>query len=125
MLLASLARYSIAGVRQQESRTRNCNYQWLSNAEDRGTDPDAGGTEGNCSLVVAGHAHRQLGDAGFLAKLFQQGKVRTRIFVSRRDAHQALDGEAVHIAAAGDEGDGLARLDAGLLRLGAGVDLDI
>ena len=43
--------------------------------------------------------------------------MRAGILVGRRDAHQAFDGEAMDLAAAGDEGDGLARLDAGLLRL--------
>ena len=45
--------------------------------------------------------------------------------VDRRNAHQAVHAQAVFAAAAGDEGVGLLRQDAGFLRLGAGVDLQV
>src|SRR5262245_30196810 len=51
--------------------------------------------------------------------------MRAGIFLQRRNAHQALDGEAVNVAAARHEGDGLGRLDASLLRLRARVDLHV
>ena len=57
--------------------------------------------------------------------LGQQGEVRSGRLVRGRDAHQALRLQAVGRAAGGDEGVGLGGDHAGLLRLLAGVDLDV
>ena len=51
--------------------------------------------------------------------------MRRRGFVRGRDAHQAFNLEPELAAAASDEGVSVARRGAGLLRLLAGVDLDI
>ena len=53
-----------------------------------------------------------------------QREMRRRRFVGRRDAHQAGDREPVGLAAGLEEVVGGFRQDAGLLRLGAGIDLD-
>src|SRR3546814_8262753 len=59
--------------------------------------------------------------AGDLAK---EREVQRRLLVERRDAHEAGKPEPQD-AALGDEGVGLARSDAGLLRLLAGIHLDV
>ena len=76
-------------------------------------------------LVVGGHAHREPVDAGLARQLLQQREMRPRILVGRRDAHQPVDRQAMCVAAARDEGDRLAGLDARLLRFGTGVDLNV
>ena len=58
-------------------------------------------------------------------KLRQQCEMRAGVFLRRRNAHQPFDREPVGLAAALHEGHRLARLDAGLLRLRAGVDLHV
>src|SRR5690606_5303539 len=94
-------------------------------AENGAADTNAGGAEGNGRLVVAGHAHRQLRQARLAGKLLQQGEMRAGVLVDRRDAHQALDRETMRVPASGEERQRLARIDARLLRLRAGVDLDV
>ena len=73
---------------------------------------------------VRAHAHGEQRQAIAGRDLCREREVRRRRFVERRDAHQAGDGEAVFVAAARDEGIGVLRQHARLLRLGAGVDLD-
>jgi hypothetical protein len=51
--------------------------------------------------------------------------MRTRIFLEGRDAHQPLDLQPVLTAAPLHEGHRLARVDAGLLLLQPGIDLDV
>ena len=58
------------------------------------------------------------------ADLGQQREMRCRHILERRNAHQPVDRKPMHRLAALDEGVGLLRQDACLLRLGAGVDLD-
>ncbi len=53
-----------------------------------------------------------------------QREMRRRRIVDRRNAHQAGNLQTVFLAAAGNEGVGLAWSDARLLRLLAGVELD-
>ena len=59
------------------------------------------------------------------AILARRAKCRAGRLVRRRHAHQPLERQAEFGAAGGDEGVGVGRDDAGLLRLLAGVDLDI
>ncbi len=56
--------------------------------------------------------------------LGRQREMRRRRLADRRDAHQAGYDQAVFVAAARDEGVGLAGRDAGLLRLLAGIELN-
>ena len=74
-------------------------------------------------LVVARHAHGELSDARLPCNPGQQRKVRTGIFLCRRDAHQSLDGQSMNLAASRDKTVRLARIDARLLLLQPGVDL--
>ena len=71
------------------------------------------------------HAHRETGHAVASGDLGQQCEMRARLLVGRRDAHEAGDREAEPVAAIGDEGVGALGQHAGLLGLGAGVDLDV
>ena len=94
-------------------------------AEQGGADADMGGAEPHRRLVVGAHAHADLGQAVARGHLGQQGEVQRRLLVDRRDAHQPDDRQLVDVAAGGDEGIDVVRQDAGLLRLLAGVDLDV
>src|SRR5690606_16206839 len=96
-----------------------------SAAEDRRTHAHAGCTEGDRRFVVARHAHGKRGHAGLAGKLLQQREMRSGVLVDGRDAHQSHYGEPVDLTAAGDERHRLARVDAGLLGLRAGIDLHV
>ena len=58
------------------------------------------------------------------ARLARRVEVRDGVVVGRRDRHQAEDRQVVAAAAGGEEGVEAVGVDAGLLRLAAGVDLD-
>ncbi|EGE58250.1 hypothetical protein RHECNPAF_3340049 [Rhizobium etli CNPAF512] len=94
-------------------------------AENRRSDADAGGAEGNRRLVIARHAHGEFLDATFRRELCQQGKMRPGIFLGRRNAHQTFNGKAELVAAERNEGRRLVRRNACLLRLEPGIDLDV
>ena len=100
-------------------------WSFLPRAEDRRADADAGGAEGDGGLEVVAHAHGELRQAVSRGDLGQEREVRARGLTDRRDAHQPLGLKTVGLAAGGDEGVGLGGGDAGLLRLLAGVDLDV
>ena len=51
-------------------------------------------------------------------------EMRPRRFLERRNAHQPGNRQAVFVAAGGEKRIGVLRQHAGLLRLGAGIDLD-
>src|SRR3990167_6938075 len=93
-------------------------------AEDGAADPDFGGPEGDRRLEIGAHAHRELrktvprGDPG------KQREMRGGRLVDRRYAHQPLDIETVFGTTVPKEGIDLARRDAALLRLLAGIHLD-
>jgi hypothetical protein len=82
------------------------------------------GAELDRDRKIGAHAHRQILQAIARSDLGCQREMRRRGIVDRRDAHQAGNDEAIFLAAACNEGVGLAGRDAGLLRLLAGVQLD-
>src|SRR5690348_7254751 len=83
-----------------------------------------GCTEADSDLVVGAHAHAERADAVTPRDFAQQREMQRWLLVHWRNAHQAGDGEAKPSAAIGDEGIGLGRWHASLLRLLAGIDLD-
>ena len=78
---------------------------------------DIGRAEGDRRLEIAAHPHRQRREPEALGDLGEQREMRRRRFLERRDAHQPVDREAMHFAAAVDECVGFLRQDARLLRL--------
>src|SRR5271156_2394970 len=97
----------------------------LALTEKRRADPDRGGAEADRGLEVGAHAHGKARQAVARSDRGGEGEVGAGRLVLWRDAHQALEDEAKLAAAAGDEGVGVGRRDPSLLRLLAGVDLDI
>src|SRR5689334_13757939 len=93
--------------------------------EDRRSDPNAGGTELDRGLEIPGHAHGELFDATLFRQLGEQSEMRTRVFIRRRNAHQAFYLETKLLTAETHETGRLLRFDAGLLRLQPGIHLDI
>src|SRR5579883_1907331 len=87
--------------------------------ENSAADPDVRRAELDRELEVGAHAHRQIPDPITLGDLREQREMRRSLLVNWRDAHQAVDGEAVFLARHRDEGVGVLRFDARLLRLGA------
>eukprot|EP01035_Chromulina_nebulosa_P030703 gene30703-40825_t len=75
-----------------------------SRAEDGAADADMRRPELDRGLVIGAHAHRQAAQAVAGRDLRQQREMRRGRILGRRNAHQPLDGEAVHAAAAFDEG---------------------
>src|SRR5258706_6425477 len=94
-------------------------------AEERRADAHSGGAKADGGLEIRAHAHGETGEAVARGDLRQQREVGPGRLVFRRNAHQPLDLEAKGAAAQGDEGVGGARRHARLLRLLAGVDLDV
>ena len=93
-------------------------------AEERRADADVGGAVGDGGLEVAAHAHGEAGEAVARRRGRQEPEVGDGVGVGGRDRHEAEDGEVVGRAAGGEErGEGVG-VDAGLLRLAAGVDLE-
>ena len=76
------------------------------------------------TAIVRAHAHRQQLQPVARGDLGGQREMRRRRLVGRRNAHQPGDRQPVVVAAARQERVGVLRQHAGLLRLGAGVDLD-
>ena len=74
--------------------------------------------------IVRAHAHRQQLQAVARRDLGGQREMRRRRFVGRRNAHQPVDRQPISVAAPRQKRIGILRQHAGLLRLGAGVDLD-
>src|SRR5580658_4036022 len=79
--------------------------------------------KGDCCRKVGTHAHGEKRKPIAAGNLCGERKVRSRSLVDRRDAHQPRNSKAVIIAARRKKGISVLRLDAGLLRLGAGVYL--
>ena len=76
-------------------------------------------------LEIGAHAHGEICDAVAPGDGGQQREMRRALFIFRRDAHEAIDGEAEASAAIGDEGIRLLRHNARLLRFAPGIDLHI
>src|SRR5690606_32071547 len=93
--------------------------------EDRRADANGSRAEPDGDIVIARHAHRQIGHASLARQLLQKREMRSGIFVERRNAHQTVDRQAMDLPAALDESRRVAWSDTGLLRLGTGVDLHI
>jgi len=93
-------------------------------AENGAADPHMSGTEPDRKAKIRAHAHGQQFQPVARGDLGRQGEMGRRRIVDRRDAHEPRDVEPIGCAAGGDECVGLFRQDAGLLRFGAGVDLD-
>lgn len=74
-------------------------------------------------LEIPAHAHRQDGKAVSRGDFRKKRKMGGRRLACRRNAHHPLDRETI-LAALRDEAVGLFGRNAGLLRLGAGVDLN-
>src|SRR5690348_4384648 len=94
-------------------------------AEQRRADAHRSGAKSDRGLEVGAHAHGELGEAVSRRDLGGEREVGAGRLFEGRDAHQALDGEPERAAAARDERVSFERDDAGLLRLLAGVDLDV
>src|SRR3954469_1712821 len=73
---------------------------------------------------VRAHSHRQESEAIASRDLDREGEMRRGWFTGRRDAHQAGERQAMTLATGLEELIRRLRLDAGLLRLAAGVHLD-
>ena len=82
------------------------------------------GTELDRDGEVGAHAHRQLRQTVARGDLGGQREMRPRRVVDGRNAHQAGNPQTIFVAAAGNEGVGVGRRHAGLLRLLAGIELD-
>ena len=97
----------------------------LSRTEDGRTYTHTGRAEFDGGFEIARHAHGKLLKAALPGKLRQQRKMRAGIFIGRRNAHQSLDLQFQLIPAKGHESNGLTRIDARLLQLKPGIDLNI
>lgn len=93
-------------------------------AEDGGPDADQRCAVGDGHFEIAGHSHRQLGKPVPRGAVGKPGKVRRRIGLGWRDAHQADHGRAEAGLAGVDEGVGLGAGDAAFLRFLPGIDLN-
>jgi len=76
------------------------------------------------NLKVAAHPHRQDGKSVSRGEFGQQREMRARRLAGGRNAHEALNRKTALLPAIADEGVGVFRKDPGLLRFGAGVDLN-
>ena len=81
-------------------------------------------TKRDGSCIVGAHPHRQQLEPIARGDLRGEREVRRRRLFGRRDAHQPRNRQAVSVAAPDDEGIGVFRMNARLLRLGAGVEFD-
>src|SRR3984957_18610621 len=97
----------------------------LAFAEQRRADAHARGAEADGGLEVCAHSHRPAAKAVARRELGGLREARAGRPVGRPNAHHALERQAELVAAAGDEGVRFTGDDAGLLRLLAGVDLDV
>src|ERR1700722_14118317 len=80
--------------------------------------------KGDGDAKIGTHPHGQVLKSVPLSDLGSERKVRSGRLLGRWDAHQPGDLQTITIAAKGDKPVGALWLDAGLLRLGAGIDLD-
>ena len=78
----------------------------------------------DCDLVIPAHAHAFDFQTMAIGNLAQQGKMRGRLFIHRRDAHQALDRQVKVITAHLDEIIRILWRNSGLLFFFAGIDLN-
>lgn len=83
-----------------------------------------GGAVVDGGFEIAAHAHGEGGEAVPGGDPGEEVEMGGGVVFGGGDAHQALDGQGVGVAAEGDEGVGLVGEDAGLLWFGAGVHLD-
>ena len=91
--------------------------------EDSAADPDVGGALADGGGKVGAHAHGKARKSIACRDFGEQGEVRVGHVLGGGNAHEAGNFQPVDIAALGDEGVGLLRQHARLLRFGAGVDL--
>ena len=89
----------------------------------RTSNPDMCGAVGDCRLKITAHPHGKARKAIARGHPGQCGEMRRRVLILGGDAHQPADRQG-HGAAGGDEVIGLIGKDAGLLGLGACVDLN-
>ena len=73
---------------------------------------------------IRAHAHRQKLEPVARGDFRGERKMRRRRLVERRNAHQPVDRQPVIVRQLAQERVGILRQHAGLLRLGAGIDLD-
>jgi hypothetical protein len=81
------------------------------------------GAMGDGDFEIRRHAHGQAGQAVARGQGGKRAEMRRGVFGLGRDAHQAVERQAFG-AGRGDKGIHAVGQDAGLLRLGPGVDLD-
>src|SRR5690349_2420608 len=72
-------------------------------AENGGADADMGGAECNRSRIIRTHPHGQKAKPIAAGDLGGKRKMRRRRFVVGRQAHEPRNGEAIAIAAGGEE----------------------
>src|SRR5690606_7681977 len=113
---------TIFDLARRLARRRSGRLRPLS--EQGAADADVRRAEADRDLEVGAHAHAQHLEVVTLCDLAQQGEMRRRLLVLGRDAHEADDGKPVLAATGLDEGVGLGRQHARLLRLGTGIHLD-
>jgi len=94
-------------------------------AEQGRANPDGGRAVTDGAFEISAHPHGKSSDPVPAGDLRQQRKVWPRRFALRRNAHQPLQFEAVEAAAILDEGVSRAGGNTSLLRLLAGIDLEI
>lgn len=94
-------------------------------AENGAANPDMRRAMRNRNVIVRAHAHAQTVNAIAPGDLGQEIKMRCRVFISRRDTHQAGNAKTVLLTAGRDEPVSVSRRCAGFLRLFAGIDLQI
>jgi len=96
----------------------------IAGPEQGRAQPHMGGAKADGSLEIAAHAHgqdRQLIPSGDFG---QQSEMRTCGLLDRRNGHQTLDRQTVHLARPGDEDVGVARRKTRLLGFLTGIDLN-
>src|ERR1035437_789054 len=93
-------------------------------AENRAADPYMSSAQLDRGHEIRAHAHGQQLEPVAPRDLSGEREMRARRFVERRNAQQPGNGQAVGRAALVEKRVGVLRQHAGLLRLGAGVDLD-
>ena len=83
-----------------------------------------GGAEADRSLEIGAHAHAETRETALARKFLQQGKMKRRLFMDRRNAHQSDDRQVEVLSAAADELQRVFRRDTRLLTFLSRVHLD-
>lgn len=92
--------------------------------EDCRSDANMGSAAGDRDLEITAHPHAEFGESVAPGNAGEKREMQRRVITSGRNAHEARYGQAILLAAGGDEGVGVTRCDPGLLRFTAGIDLD-